>query len=101
MSTILEAQAVIKAKDATGGVFEAIAQKVGRLNRAAQSLNRDIQKQMAIGKAAEEQVTRLNGMQRLGGAISSGAKMAGAAAATYGGARIAKSIVEKTIDAGG
>ncbi|WP_316228555.1 hypothetical protein [Bradyrhizobium sp. SZCCHNR2023] len=104
MGTILEAQAIVKAKDATGGVFEAIAQKVQRLNRAAQSLNRDVQKQLDIGRAAEQQIGRIeqraSRMQRLGGAISTGAKMAVAAGAAYQGAHLARSVLEKTVNAG-
>ncbi|WP_316189407.1 hypothetical protein [Bradyrhizobium sp. SZCCHNS1054] len=104
MGTILEAQAIVRAKDATGGVFEAIAQKVQRLNRAAQSLNRDVQRQLDIGRAAEQQIGRIeqraSRMQRLGGAISTGAKMAVAAGAAYQGAHLARSVLEKTVNAG-
>ncbi|WP_316216629.1 hypothetical protein [Bradyrhizobium sp. SZCCHNR3003] len=104
MGTILEAQAVIKAKDATGGTFEAIAQKVQRLNRAAQSLNRDVQRHIDIGRAAEQQFgrvqERMTRMQRMGAALSSSMKAAGAVAAAYEGSRLAKTIIDKTVDAG-
>ena len=58
-STILEALAVIKGKDETGGAFDAVAQKIGRIARAANSLNRDVQKQMNVAATAERQIGRL------------------------------------------
>lgn len=73
MSTILEALAVIKGKDATGGAFDAVANKIGRLARAANALNRDVQKQMNLARVAEAQGQR---MQRSTATITHGAKMA-------------------------
>ncbi|WP_316190542.1 hypothetical protein [Bradyrhizobium sp. SZCCHNS2096] len=97
MSTILEAQAVIKAKDATGGTFEAIAQKVARLNHMARLLNRDVQKQIEIGRAAEQHISRI---QRMSSAIATGVKMGAAATAAYQGSRIAAAIAKGVHESG-
>lgn len=96
MATILEALAVIKGKDATGGAFDAVAQKIGRISRAANALNRDVQKQMNLAAGAERAATR---MQRASSAIGTGAKMAAGAAATYGAGRAVSALAHKTVDA--
>lgn len=97
MSTILEALAVIKGKDATGGAFDAVAAKIQRLARAANALNRDVSKQMATAARAEATASRL---QRGSMAIGNGAKMAAGAAAAYEGSRAVRAIAAKTIQAG-
>lgn len=88
MGTILEALAVIKGKDATGGAFDAVAAKINRISRAANALNRDVQKQLSMAAVAERQAGR---MERATSMIGSGAKMA----ATYGGAHLAIKTVER------
>ena len=51
-SRILDAEARITARDLTGGAFDSVANKVNRVNRAVQSLSRDIDRHMlASGKA--------------------------------------------------
>jgi hypothetical protein len=85
MSRILEAEAIVKAKDATGGVFEGIAGKIARINRAANSLSRDIEKQISLANRVEASMSRseraFRAASRAGHHI---AGTAGAAAATYG-----------------
>lgn len=88
MGTILEALAVIKGKDATGGAFDAVAAKINRISRAANALNRDVQKQLSMAAVAERQAGR---MERATSMIGAGAKMA----ATYGGAHLAIKTVER------
>jgi hypothetical protein len=97
MSTILEALAVIKGKDATGGAFDAVAQKIGRISRAANALNRDVQKQLNLAAGAERAASR---MQRASSAIGTGAKMAAGAAAAYGGGRAVAALAHETVKAG-
>ena len=92
-STILEALAVIKGKDETGGAFDAVAQKIGRIARAANSLNRDVQKQMNVAATAERQIGRL---ERTSRAIGTGAKMAAGGLAAYEASRAATAIAERT-----
>lgn len=96
MSTILEALAVIKGKDATGGAFDAVAQKIGRISRAANALNRDVQKQMSLAAGAERTATR---MQRASAAIGTGAKMAAGGIAAYGGGRAVAALAHETVKA--
>jgi hypothetical protein len=96
MGTILEALAVIKGKDATGGAFDAVAQKIQRISRAASALNRDVQKQMNIAAGAERAATR---MERASSMIGSGAKMAAGAAAAYGGSRAVSALAHETVKA--
>src|SRR5580704_5800832 len=96
MSTILEALAVIKGKDATGGAFDAVAAKIQRISRAANALNRDVQKQMNMAGTAERQIARI---ERASSAIGSGAKMAAGAAAAYGVGHAAASVIEHTYKA--
>src|SRR5581483_4908978 len=93
MSTILEALAVIKGKDATGGAFDAVAQKIGRIAKAANALNRDVQKQMNMAAVAEKQVSRL---QRGSMMIGNGAKAAAGAVAAYEGSRAVHALAERT-----
>ncbi|TGN86702.1 hypothetical protein EOW77_0019025 [Bradyrhizobium yuanmingense] len=97
MGTILEALAVIKGKDATGGAFDAVAQKIARISRAANALNRDVQKQLNLAAGAERAASR---MQRASSAIGTGAKMAAGAAATYGAGRAVSALAHKTVEAG-
>lgn len=97
MSTILEALAVIKGKDATGGAFDAVANKIGRLSRAAQALNRDVQKQLATAQHAEIAVSRLG---RASNAIGNGAKVAAGAAAAYEGSKIVAAVARGAVKAG-
>lgn len=96
MSTILEALAVIKGKDATGGAFDAVANKIQRITRAANALNRDVQKQLNMAGAAEKQVARLD---RAHSAIGNGVRYAAGAAAAYGAGHAAASIIEHTAKA--
>lgn len=97
MGTILEALAVIKAKDSTGGALDAVAQKIGRISRAANALNRDVQKQLNLAASAERAATR---MERATTAIGHGAKFAAGAAATYGAGRAVSALTHETIKAG-
>src|ERR1700694_3818673 len=97
MSNILEALAVIKGKDATGGAFDAVAAKIQRLARAANALNRDVSKQLATASRAEASASRL---QRGSMAIGSGAKAAAGAVAAYEGSRAVRAIAAQTIKAG-
>lgn len=96
MSNILEALAVIKGKDATGGAFDAVAAKIQRISRAASALNRDVQKQLNMAGVAERQVARLD---RAHTSIGNGARMAAGAAAAYGAGHAAKMVVEHTYKA--
>jgi hypothetical protein len=96
MGTILEALAVIKGKDATGGAFDAVAQKIGRISRAANALNRDVQKQLNLAAGAERAATR---MQRASTMLSNGTKMAAGAAAAYGGGRAVSALAHETVKA--
>jgi hypothetical protein len=89
MSTILEALAVIKAKDQTGGALESVTQKVNRMSRAWSALSRDVEKHIALGQRAEVQASR---MARAGQAIGNGAKMAGAVGGAYAGSTAARAI---------
>jgi len=94
MSTILEALAVIKGKDATGGAFDAVAAKIQRLARAANALNRDVGKQMATASRAEASASRL---ARGSLAIGNGAKMAAGTLAAYEGGRAVHALAAHTI----
>lgn len=94
MSTILEALAVIKGKDATGGAFDAVAQKIGRLARAANALNRDVAKQLSTAQRAEASTSRL---MRASTAIGNGTKAAAGAVAAYEGSRAARAIASHTV----
>jgi len=96
MGTILEALAVIKGKDATGGTFDGIAAKINRITRAANALNRDVQKQLNMASVAEKQVARLD---RAHTAIGGGVRYAAGAAAAYGAGHAAASIIEHTAKA--
>ena len=96
MATILEALAVIKGKDATGGAFDAVAAKIQRLSRAANALNRDVQKQIATAGRVEASTSRLS---RGSLAIGGGARMAAGAVAAYEGSRAVQAIVAHTIKA--
>jgi hypothetical protein len=96
MSTILEALAVIKGKDATGGAFDAVAAKIQRLAKAANALNRDVSKQLATANRVEASASR---MSRGSMAIGNGAKMAIGAGAAYEGSRAVQAIVAHTIKA--
>lgn len=49
---ILDAEARITARDLTGGTFEGVASKIARVNRAAQSLARDLDRHMAAAGRA-------------------------------------------------
>lgn len=97
MGTILEALAVIKGKDATGGAFDAVAQKIARISRAANALNRDVQKQLNMAATAERAATR---MQRASTMLSNGTKLAAGAAAAYGGGRALSALAHETVKAG-
>ena len=96
MPTILEALAVIKGKDATGPAFDAVANKIQRITRAANALNRDVQKQLNMANVAGKQVERL---ERAHGAIGNGVKMAVAGAAAYTAGHAAASVIEHTAKA--
>lgn len=96
MGTILEALAVIKGKDATGGMFDSVAAKINRIARAANALNRDVQKQLSMASVAERQATRLERGSR---AIGTGLKTAAGAAAAYEGSRAVRAIAEHTVRA--
>lgn len=52
MTRILDAEARIRALDQTGGVFEGVANKINRVNRAAQALSRDLDRHMAAAGRA-------------------------------------------------
>jgi hypothetical protein len=93
MPTILEALAVIKGKDATGGTFDAVANKIQRITRAANALNRDVQKQLNMASVAGKQVERLD---RASSAIGTGARFAAGAAAAYGAGHAATALIEHT-----
>jgi hypothetical protein len=97
MANILEALAVIKGKDATGGAFDAVAAKIQRLSRAANMLNRDVQKQLATASRVDQAASRL---QRGSLAIGSGAKMAAGAAAAYEGSRAVRAIAAHAAKSG-
>lgn len=97
MGTILEALAVIKGKDATGGAFDAVAAKINRIARAASALNRDVQKQLSMAGVAERQAGRLERASRV---IGTGARMAAGAAAAYGGGRAVSALAHATMKAG-
>jgi hypothetical protein len=94
MGTILEALAVIKAKDATGGQLDAVANKVNRIARAANALNRDVQKQLNMARFAETHVARL---ERSSSAIGRGVKVAASAAAAYGVGHAATQVARETV----
>ncbi len=96
MPTILEALAVIKGKDSTGNTFDSIANKIQRISKAANALNRDVQKQLNIASAAGKQVERL---ERASSAIGNGARLTAGAAATYGAERAATALIEHTAKA--
>ena len=93
---ILTAEAVIKAKDATGGTFTAIAGKIAGLARAANALNRDVEKQIATANRAASQASR---MTRATSAIGGGLRTAAGAAAAYEGSNLARQLVERTAKA--
>jgi hypothetical protein len=97
MGTILEALAVIKGKDATGGAFDAVAQKIGRISRAANALNRDVQKQLNMASLADRQASRL---ERVSSRIGAGAKLAAGTAAGYVGGRAVSALAHETVKAG-
>ena len=52
MTHILDAEARITARDLTGGAFEGVANKINRVNRAAQALSRDLDRHMAVAGRA-------------------------------------------------
>lgn len=93
MGTILEALAVIKGKDATGGAFDAVAQKIARISRAANALNRDVQKQLNLAAGADRAASR---MERANSTLGKGARMAASAAAAYGGAQAVGAVARET-----
>jgi hypothetical protein len=94
MGTILEALAVIKGKDSTGGAFDAVAAKISRIARASNALNRDVQKQLNIAAVADRQAGRL---ERATSAVGTGARIAAGAAAAYGGSRAVTAVARETI----
>lgn len=94
MGTILEALAVIKGKDATGGAFDAVAAKINRIARAANALNRDVQKQLNMAALVDRQGARL---ERASNTIGSGARMAAGAAAAYGASRAVSALARETV----
>ncbi len=94
MGTILEALAVIKGKDATGPAFDQVAAKIGRISRAANALNRDVQKQMNMAHVAERQAGRLERSSRV---IGAGLKSAAGAAAAYEGSHAVRAIAAHTV----
>lgn len=97
MAKILEALAVIKGKDATGGTFDGVAQKISRIARAANALNRDVQRQMNLAASAASSAERqLSRTQRASAMIGTGAKMAAGAAAAYGGAHAVRALAHET-----
>ena len=96
MSTILEALAVIRGKDATGNAFDSVANKIKRLSRAAKVLDHDVGKQMAAVHRAEAAAMR---GQRAATAIGHGVRAAAGAAAAYQGAHATRAIVEHTAKA--
>lgn len=96
MGTILEALAVIKGKDATGGTFDAVAAKIQRISRAANALNRDVQKQLNLAAGAERAATR---MERATTMLGRGTKVAAGAAAAYGGTHAIGALARETIKA--
>lgn len=89
MSTILEALAVIKAKDETGNALESVTQKVNRMSRAWSALSRDVEKHISAGQRAEAQASRL---ARAGEKIHAGVKMASAVGGAYAGSTAARAI---------
>lgn len=89
MSTILEALAVIKAKDQTGNALESVTQKVNRMSRAWSALSRDVEKHISLGQRAEAQASRL---ARVGERIATGAKMGAAVGGAYAGSSAARAI---------
>lgn len=100
MSQILEATAIIKGKDQTGGAFDSVASKIGRIARAANALNRDVQKQMNLAATAAANAEKSVGrVQRAHTSVASGAKMAAGAAASYVGAHAIGKIAHSTIEA--
>jgi hypothetical protein len=94
MGTILEALAVIKGKDATGGAFDAVAQKIQRISRAASALNRDVQKQLNLAAGADRAASR---MERATSTLGKGARIAAGAAAAYGGAHAVGAVAREAI----
>ncbi len=94
MGTILEALAVIKGKDATGGAFDAVAAKINRIARAANALNRDVQKQLNMAALVDRQSARL---ERASNTIATGARMAAGAAAAYGASRAVSALARETV----
>jgi len=89
MSRILEAEAIVKAKDATGGVFEGIARKIAQIDRASRAMTRDVQKQIAMANRVEQTVSRTErAMRSLTHAGNVAAGTAAAAAAVYGAAKV-------------
>ncbi len=100
MSQILEATAIIKGKDATGGAFDAVASKIGRIARAANALNRDVQKQMNVASTAAANAERhIDRTQRAQASIAHGYKMAIGGAAVYSGAHAMRAIAERAAEA--
>jgi hypothetical protein len=94
VGTILEALAVIKGKDATGGAFDAVAAKINRIARAANALNRDVQKQLNMAALVDRQGARL---ERASNTIATGARMAAGAAAAYGASRAVSALARETV----
>ncbi|MGN1285151.1 MAG: hypothetical protein ACI4XG_00955 [Bradyrhizobium sp.] len=94
MGTILEALAIIKGKDATGGAFDAVAAKINRIARAANALNRDVQKQLNMAALVDRQAARL---ERASNTTSAGARMAAGAAAAYGASRAVSALAHETV----
>ena len=102
MTRILEAEARIKATDATGGTFEAIANKVARLGAAARAVSRELD----IARAASNKVASLPsfdhraaaGRQAVYGraaAIAHGAKSVGGGLAALGTANAMRSTMHE------
>jgi TP901 family phage tail tape measure protein len=85
MSTVMTAEAIIRARDATGGVFGAIANKVARISNAAATASRAA---AGVGQKAQV-IDRVNagvGRSQMAVAAAS-ARVLGPAAVAYAGAR--------------
>jgi hypothetical protein len=105
MSQILEATAVVKAKDATGGTFEAIAAKARKLSSVLASMGKDIDHQIAkANKAANiAAAPRFNNPGGLGGPgfrnTIARARDAANAITAYEGAKATRAIASNTVKA--
>jgi len=87
-NTIMTAEAVIKASDKTGGVFAAIASKIGRINAAAAAANRGV----VTATRQATLVNRMNsGIDRAQGSIvAASARVLAPAAVAYAGTQAFK-----------